>query len=296
MFELKHLKSIKVLDETASLKSAANVLAMSQSALSHQLKDLEYRLDQKLFERNSSPIKWSVKGQQLLALAKQVLPLIEQVTEELKPNIDKSVKLTVSIACHACFQWLFSQLSDIQASIPKLTLEFDDVTFEQVELASADILLTDEHQPDSKFCYKNIGSFELFTIVPDTPHWQEKQYVKAADFADQTLLSYPVPKQRLDIYSHVLTPNNIEPKQLKPVANTHVILQMIANGMGIATLPSWVFSPSAPYPGILKKRIGLHGVHKSLYVRYNQGHKAAKQIEKLIPKIITAFEQVTRAT
>ncbi|WP_448548178.1 LysR substrate-binding domain-containing protein [Thalassotalea fusca] len=291
MFELKHLKSLKVLDEAASLKGAADVLAMSQSALSHQLKDLEHRIGQKLFERNTSPIVWSKQGRALLALAKQVLPLVEEVSEKLKPTRSHNIELTISIACHACFQWLFAELTNIQSEFPNLTLEFDDVIFEQSSNDSADILLTDEIITDDKYCYEEIGSFELIAVVPNTPFWQKTVHIEASDFKDQILLSYPVAKERLDIFTDLLTPANIEPKQIKPIANTHVILQMIANNMGVAALPNWVFLPNQTYTELLHKSIGSSGIQKTLYARYAKGHSASTLIKQLIPNIVTAYER-----
>ena len=51
MIDIKHLKTIATLKETGSLVNTARELFLTQSALSHQIKDLENKLDCQLFER-----------------------------------------------------------------------------------------------------------------------------------------------------------------------------------------------------------------------------------------------------
>ena len=83
MFELKHLKTLVTLESTGNIKKTAESLFTSQSALSHQLKELEHRLNTSLFIRNSNPIIFSEQGKLLLGLAKSILPLVDKTYTEL---------------------------------------------------------------------------------------------------------------------------------------------------------------------------------------------------------------------
>ncbi|HSX51878.1 MAG TPA: LysR family transcriptional regulator, partial [Cellvibrio sp.] len=62
MIEIRHLKTLIALRETGSLVEAAERLFLTQSALSHQLKELESRLECELFIRKSRPLRFSEAG------------------------------------------------------------------------------------------------------------------------------------------------------------------------------------------------------------------------------------------
>ena len=76
-------------------------------------------------------------------------------------------------------------------------------------------------------------SGRLSMMIPAKPR------VTPEDLAAETLLIYPVQRQRLDIWRHFLQPAGISP-QLKSVDNTLLLIQMVAARMGIAALPHWV--------------------------------------------------------
>lgn len=84
MFELRHLRTLVALREADSLVEAASRLHLTQSALSHQLKDLEQRLETSLFTRKTKPIQFSSAGLRLLRLADNLLPQVRQAERDLK--------------------------------------------------------------------------------------------------------------------------------------------------------------------------------------------------------------------
>ena len=76
LLELRHLKTLLALREAGNLSRAAQLLNLTQSALSHQLKGLEAHYGAALFERKSNPVSFGAAGQRLLRLADVVLPLV----------------------------------------------------------------------------------------------------------------------------------------------------------------------------------------------------------------------------
>mgnify|MGYP000877878482 CR=1 FL=1 len=69
--------------------------------------------------------------------------------------------------------------------------------------------------------------------------------VHPAQLADETLITYPVPPDRLDIYTRFLTPAGISPKRHKPIETTDIMLQMVVSGRGVAALPRWLVAAYA---------------------------------------------------
>ncbi|MEK6163469.1 LysR family transcriptional regulator [Vibrio cholerae] len=62
MIELKHLKTLISLRDTGSLTATATSLHLTQSALSHQIKDLEARIGGQLFLRKTRPVRLPPKA------------------------------------------------------------------------------------------------------------------------------------------------------------------------------------------------------------------------------------------
>ena len=73
ILEVRHLRTLVALRDSGSLVRAAQLLNLTQSALSHQIKLLEDRYGQPLFERKSVPPQFTAVGERLLALADAVL-------------------------------------------------------------------------------------------------------------------------------------------------------------------------------------------------------------------------------
>ena len=84
MLEVRHLTTLLAIEEAGSLMEAAERLHVTQSALSHQLKDLEGRLGAALLVRRTRPVQFTTAGLRVLALAREVLPRVQQTERELK--------------------------------------------------------------------------------------------------------------------------------------------------------------------------------------------------------------------
>lgn len=73
MLEIRHLETLTAIREGGSLQEAAERLHLTQSALSHQLRDLETRLGTPLLNRRTRPARLTTAGLRVLALADEVL-------------------------------------------------------------------------------------------------------------------------------------------------------------------------------------------------------------------------------
>ena len=125
MIELKHLRTLASLRDTGSLTATATALHLTQSALSHQIKDLEARIGAPLFLRKTRPVKFTSEGAILLKLADDVLPRLALAENELASlKEDVNGRLHMAIECHSCFQWLMPALKEYQTTWPSVTLDF----------------------------------------------------------------------------------------------------------------------------------------------------------------------------
>ncbi|RTZ16587.1 HTH-type transcriptional regulator MetR [Vibrio aquaticus] len=247
MVELKHLRTLATLRETGSLTATATTLHLTQSALSHQIKDLEARIGGQLFLRKTRPVKFTSEGEILLRLADDVLPRLAKAENEIASlKEDVNGRLHMAIECHSCFQWLMPALKEYQVAWPSVTLDFSSgFGFEPLPALLAgdlDLVITSDIQPRSEIHYEPLFDFEMRLVTAINHPLAQKACIEPEDLADQTMLSYPVQKNRLDVVKHFLQPEGIEPAKWKQADNTLMLIQMVSAGLGVAALPNWAIS------------------------------------------------------
>lgn len=247
MVELKHLKTLTTLRDTGSLTATATALHLTQSALSHQLKDLEARIGGSLFLRKTRPVKFTSEGEILLRLADDVLPRLAKAENELASlKEDVNGRLHMAIECHSCFQWLMPALREYQVAWPSVTLDFSSgFGFEPLPAligGELDLVITSDIAPRSEVHYEPLFDFEMRLVTATTHPLASRARIEPQDLADQTMLSYPVQKSRLDVVKHFLQPAGIEPARWKQSDNTLMLIQMVSAGLGVAALPNWAIS------------------------------------------------------
>ncbi|EGA66397.1 HTH-type transcriptional regulator MetR [Vibrio brasiliensis] len=247
MVELKHLRTLTTLRDTGSLTATATTLHLTQSALSHQIKDLEARIGGQLFLRKTRPVKFTSEGEIFLNLADEILPRIAKAENEIASlKEDVNGRLHMAIECHSCFQWLMPALKEYQVAWPSVTLDFSSgFGFEPLPALLAgelDLVITSDIQPRSEVHYEPLFDFEMRLVTSISHPLAQKQTIEPEDLADQTMLSYPVQKSRLDVVKHFLQPVGIEPAKWKQADNTLMLIQMVSAGLGVAALPNWAIS------------------------------------------------------
>ena len=101
---------------------AADRLNVTQSALSHQLREIEDRLGTPLFLRVNRRLALAPAGERLLQSARRVLDelrLAEEDIGRLASHQDGVIR--VSTECYTCYQWLPPLLKPFHKTFPAST-------------------------------------------------------------------------------------------------------------------------------------------------------------------------------
>lgn len=243
--ELKHLRSIKAIHQAGGLARAAELMNMTQSALSHQIKGLEDQTGVELFVRRSKPLKLSAAGQRLLRVADKVLPEIEKAQEEFRNlRSGKSGRMHIAIECHACYEWLFPVLEKFRHNWPdvdvdiKAGLAFEALNALQKE--EVDLVISSDPEDIPGVTFIPLFDYSPVFVASAQHPLAQKSFVEPEDFRGETLICYPVDRTKLDVFSMLLMPARVEPAAIRPVELTDVILMLVASNRGVSVLPDWV--------------------------------------------------------
>lgn len=243
--EFRHLRTIKAIHDSGGLARAADQLNITQSALSHQIKGIEDQAGVELFVRRSKPLKLSSSGMRLLAAAETILPQVAALEAEFEGLVaGKSGRLHIAIECHACFEWLLPVLEEFRKAWPDVDVDirpglaFDALPALRKEEVDLVISSDPEDLPGTDFT--PLFDYEPVFVAASSHPLAQKAFIEAKDFEGETLITYPVDRERLDVFSQLLTPNKVEPKIIRQVELTAVILLLVASNRGVAVLPDWV--------------------------------------------------------
>ena len=269
IIELRHLKTLLALEETGSVSLAAKRVFLTQSALSHQIRMLENHYGAPLFERKSTPLRFTPVGKRLLRLAHDLLPQVTDAERDLARIIEgEAGELRIAVECHTCFDWLMPAMGEFRPIWPQI--ELDIVSGFQADPIGlllqhrADLAIVSEAEKQNGISFQPLFAYEMVGIcAPDHP-LAAKNVWTAEDFIGETLITYPVPDEMLDLPKKILIPKNINPPR-RHSELTIAIIQLVASRRGIAALPYWTVMPYLEKGYVVHRQITDDGLQSKLY-------------------------------
>lgn len=275
MIERIHLKIILALHQYKTLTAAASVLNLSQSALSHQIKHLETRLGVKLWQKEGRLLRLTQPGEQLLSSAQSVIPVLQRTEQTMQAYAEgRQGNLRIGVECYPCYEWLMRVIADFLQSSPDVDVDIvQKFQFSGVEGLlnhSVDLLVTPDPFEHPSLIFDRLFDYELVLMIADDHPLAKEKYCEPEMLRDQTLILFPVPIDRLDIYTEFLIPAHISPKAQKITESIEMMLQLTVCQRGVFTLPRWLAKLyCAKYP-LTTLNLGKKGIYKTLFAAYKQ--------------------------
>ncbi len=285
--EFRHLRTIRAIHEAGGLARAAEVLNITQSALSHQVKGLEEQVGVELFVRRTKPLKLSPAGHRLLRLAEKILPELEALEVEFEGlRKGKSGRLHIAIECHACFEWLFPVLEEFRKAWPDVDVDirpglaFDAMPALQRE--EVDLVVSSDPEDLDGVDFTGLFDYEPVFVASSQHPLAAKPYIEAEDFRNELLITYPVERTRLDVFSQLLIPAKVEPRGVRQVELTAVILLLVASNRGVAVLPDWVVREVRYHSDYVTRPLTKTGITRRLYAATREEDTAKPYLAHLL--------------
>ena len=279
--ELRHLRTLVALRDSGSLVEAAERVHLTQSALSHQMKELETRVGCALFVRKTRPVRFTSAGNRLLTLADQTLPLVHSAELDLQRLAGgESGRIYMAIECHSCFEWLLpaidayrDQWADVELDIAS---GFHFAPLPALARGDLDLVITADPVDEPGIHYFPLFSYEAKLAIAKDHELVTKEWLEPKHLADETIISYPVDRSRLDLFTSFLDPAGVEPEHIRHAELTTMIVQLVASGRGVACLPNWALHEYLQNDYLSMLSLGEEGVWPTLYgaVRKDQADAA----------------------
>ncbi|MGC4086707.1 MAG: LysR family transcriptional regulator [Polyangiaceae bacterium] len=291
--EVRHLLTLKAIAETGSLTRAAKRRALTLSAISHQIRELEHLLGVTLIERRTKPLALAPAGARLLTCAEAVLPLLAQAeADAVRLGSKPGARLHLALECHSCFEWLLPAIDRLREAWSELDIDlrlgprFDPIP--ALLAREVDAVLGTDRTAHPGVHYEGIFRYEIVLVVPANHPLARRPHIEPADVRHEMWVTYPVELERLDVVTRFLRPAGVEPKRDRTAELTSVLLQLVKSGRGVAALPSWALFDARDAPELRRLRLGKGGLHSELFVAVREDERAAPHQ--------TAFANVARKT
>jgi len=247
---LQHFRLVNAIAEEGTLTKAAETLHLTQSALSHQLKELEKELDIPVFYRKGKKLQLSDEGLRFLCSAQKILAEIKSMEADIS-NLKqgKTGKINISTQCYTAYHWLPSILKRFKRKCPDIVINIaSEATFNPFEYllnGDLDVGIVKAKIAHADIHYERIFEDQLFAILHKDHPLAMKERIEIADFeGEEVYLAYSDPSSgNVPIVESLMQQQRVTPRNIHHIHFTDAIIEMVDSGMGISVLANWIVQP-----------------------------------------------------
>jgi len=269
--EIRHLKLIKAIVEEGSITKAIDKLHLTQSALSHQLKEAEHQLGTAIFLRVNKKLVLTKAGEKVYDVANEILTKLAETETQIKQMVfGESGEIRISTECFSSYHWLPSVLKQFHLLYPnvelKIVAEATHIPLQKLLENTIDIAIVSDTIKDNHIKYTELFQDEMVMVVSENHSWADKKFVVAEDFISEHLIIHSLPLETVTIHQFLLAPAKVSPKKITPMPLTEASLEMVKADMGVMSMAKWALQPHLKNNPIKAVKIGKNGLKRKHFI------------------------------
>src|SRR5258708_4867382 len=285
--DIRHLRLIKTIADEKGITRSLDKLFLTQSAVSHQLKDIEGRLGVKIFSRTKNQWLLTEEGKILYEHETKVLAEIEQAIGKINHMREGHAGvIRLSTECLTTYHWLPAFMVRMKLLYPnlevKIVMEATHKPLQKLLNNELDLGITTDPWDDKSIRYVELFKDEVMAVLPAGHPLAAKKYLTEEDFKEETLIIHSYPLETVTVHQHFLRQKKVQPKQIIAMPITEGALEMVKAGMGILTMPRWALKAFAASPDLVMVKISPKGLIRSNYAAIRHEDSAKKYIQDFI--------------
>lgn len=266
--DVRHLSLVHEIAGTGSVTRAAERLNLTQSALSHQLRDIEERLGLQLFLRLGKKMVLTPAGDRVLASSRRVLDEIQRAEDDLQMMAQhRKGVLRLCTQCNTGYHWLPPLLQAFNRKYPgvdvRIVVEATSRPISALLDGEIDLAVVTSAVTDKRLVGTPLFDDELVAVVPPDHRFARRSFIEPEDFADEHLIVYTADRSDSYVFRHILGPAGVEPARVSQVPLTEAILELVKAGLGVSVLARWAIEPALRTGAARGVRIRRRGVFRS---------------------------------
>jgi LysR family transcriptional regulator for metE and metH len=268
--EIRHLRLLAAVAEHGSITAAARQLHLTQSALSHQLKDAEDRLGARLFLRVGKKMVLTAAGSHLLTSARRTLEELSQAethAQSLQSGPRSVIRL--STECNTSYYWLPDLWARFRCRFPGVRVSIDTASTSDPLGAMLDgkldlALVTCPDPDNKKLVFTRVFEDETFIVLAPDHALAHVSYLTPQHFAGETVIMFP-PARNSTLLNSYLLPAGVKLKEVLEISQTDLLMEMVASGMGVAWVANWAAAPHIKAGKVIARPFTKEGIRRVWY-------------------------------
>jgi LysR family transcriptional regulator for metE and metH len=294
--ETRHLRLIKTIADEKGITKSLDKLFLTQSAVSHQLRDIEERLGAKIFYRTKNQWELTEEGKILYETAEKVLAEIDKATLRIN-NMRQGHAGTIRLSteCLTTYHWLPGFMVRMKMLYPslevKIIMEGTHKPLQKLLDNELDLAITTDPWDNKSIKYVELFKDEVVAILPAGHRLTNKKFISEDDFMDETLIIHSYPLETVTVHQHFLRHKKISPKNMIAMPITEGALAMVKAGMGIMTLPKWALKAFVSSPDLAIVKIGAKGLGRANYAAIRHEDAGKKYLQDFIKNLKEELEK-----
>jgi LysR family transcriptional regulator, regulator for metE and metH len=287
----RHLRMVAEVAQTESVTRAADRLNITQSAVSHQIRELENKLGTAVFVRSGRRMLPTPAGRLLVEAASHILDAIGEVEARVS-QVARQVagELRVSAHCHTGYHWLPAIVDGLRQKYPTFEVQISpEYTLDPVAAlldAKLDLVIMNDRSSDPRLRFVELFDDEHVVIVPRGHRWATQASVTPHELVTEQLYLYSRSIDDSFVVQKVLRPAGVELRRVAYLQLTEGILEMVKAGMGVSVLPKWSVIGLVASGDIRAIRITKKGVFRTWYAAMLAGVAATPFVDDFISLLI----------
>lgn len=270
LLDLRHLRMLLAIADTGSVSEAADLLAVTPSALSHRIREAERRLDVTLFGRLKGRLHLTPAGECLCQSARRALADLSRAeTEAIEMSRGVEHVVRIGIGFYSAYHWLPPFLGRLAERAPEMRVEVDaDAARRPIATlleGGIDIAIVPGSQESAGVTGRRLFTDELVAIMAPSHPLAGKPHITAEDLADEDYLSYSRETIPGHEYDRLMAPANVYPRRYVLVELPEAIVELVAAGFGISILSRWAVAPHIASGKLAHARVTAEGIQVDWY-------------------------------
>ena len=253
-FDLRQLRAFVCLAEELHFGRAAERLGISQAPLSMQIRQMEDALGVALFHRTTRRTRLTSAGETLLGHARALLDAAERAvahTRAMSNETGGRLRVAgVAVALSHVLPPILREFRRLHPAVIVQVLPLDTSTqLRQLEKGEINIAFI---RPTERAPFMQTETLMAEGFVASLPKGHRlagKQVLQLTDFDGESLIGYApmLGTGYATIMINALRQAGLQYRVIHEATHTHAVASLVASGLGIAIMPSWISNFVSPY-------------------------------------------------
>jgi LysR family transcriptional regulator for metE and metH len=294
VLEVRHLRLVRAIVEDGGPTRAAARLHLTQSAVSHQLTELEGRLGVALFTRVRRRLEPTAAGKHLLGFARTTLADFSRIESELqRAGTRKRETIRISTECFTSYHWLPSVLAKVREDYPqvdvRIVIEATRAPIAALLRGELELAVVSSKVRDRQLVAERLFDDEWVVILPSMHALRKLSYVSAIDLRQETVFTHDGTPQDAERLRERLAAERAPMPKIQLIPLTEAIVELVRAGLGVGLVSRWAVAPHEASGRIVTRRFTKAGMKERWSAVYNR-HDAERR------PVLARFAELLRAT